>query len=681
MLLLAVLPTMGFGQSTLNFPKFFTAAELPVSGFAVANPGSTSASVTFTLYSANGTVVSTSTQSFAAGGQKALQGHEIFPTLGSGGWVQATSATTGLQGFWMNYDGPVNYIDGAETASPKLDQIIPLVAGSTELNVANPNTSSNSVTIRLFAEAGTELGTAVTQSVASNGVFQGNVTTMFPGVAIASVRYLRVTGSLPHASTALIKGYIVPTDTSAVNGVDRTTTLTTVNFPHVVSGLHIGGGNYTTEVGVTNLSAAAQTVTITFTPLTGSPITVQRTLAANGAIRSTAQSLLSLNSSVYSEGWIRVSGTAPLTGFVAYADLTAGGVAVVGVQETPRTQLLFAHIADLPPFWTGLAFLNTNSTDATVEVFAMTPAGTLIGGADNVPTARFTVQPNTKTSKLLLELVPQTQTRTTDGGFIYVRSNVPLFGLELFFNRNLSSVSNVPAGSIPAGITYTPPTVPVPLTLVGLSPTKIARGATLTLSGTGFSTQAAANTIIFTSVSGTTELPATNATSTSLTVGVPVAAISGPVSVRVGGTTSSSLILEVLATTTTLAQNPVTVGAGQTIANTDIYVSPPAAGLNVTQIGVFDVGAPTFAVAPSAVEISGGTTKELVVDGTGLSQANGSTLTVSGADITLSNVRFQGSLMIVRIAVAAGATTGARNVMVTNSNLDTSIISGGLIIR
>jgi len=166
-----------------------------------------------------------------------------------------------------------------------------------------------------------------------------------------------------------------------------------------------------------------------------------------------------------------------------------------------------------------------------------------------------------------------------------------------------------------------------------------------------------------------------------LTVGVPVAAISGPVSVRVGGTTSSSLILEVLATTTTLAQNPVTVGAGQTIANTDIYVSPPAAGLNVTQIGVFDVGAPTFAVAPSAVEISGGTTKELVVDGTGLSQANGSTLTVSGADITLSNVRFQGSLMIVRIAVAAGATTGARNVMVTNSNLDTSIISGGLIIR
>ena len=43
-LLLAV-PTMGWSQSTLNFPKFFSAAELPVTGFAVVNPGPNPATV------------------------------------------------------------------------------------------------------------------------------------------------------------------------------------------------------------------------------------------------------------------------------------------------------------------------------------------------------------------------------------------------------------------------------------------------------------------------------------------------------------------------------------------------------------------------------------------------------------------------------------------------------------
>ena len=70
-----------------------------------------------------------------------------------------------------------------------------------------------------------------------------------------------------------------------------------------------------------------------------------------------------------------------------------------------------------------------------VEVYAMTPDGVLIGGADNVATARFTIQPNAKEAKLLSEMVPATQapTRTSDGGFVFVRSNVPLFRIELFF--------------------------------------------------------------------------------------------------------------------------------------------------------------------------------------------------------------------------------------------------------
>src|SRR5215510_5410266 len=114
-LMLAV-PTMGWSQSTLNFPKFFSAAELPVTGFAVVNPGPSPATVTFTLYAASGQVVSTSAQPVAAGGQRARSGNEIFASLGSGGWVQASSPTTRLQGFWLNsnsVNGVSTFVDGA----------------------------------------------------------------------------------------------------------------------------------------------------------------------------------------------------------------------------------------------------------------------------------------------------------------------------------------------------------------------------------------------------------------------------------------------------------------------------------------------------------------------------------------------------------------------------------------
>ena len=181
------IPIMGYSQSALNFPKFFSAAELPVSGFAIVNPGSSEATVVFRLYSASGQLIDSKNQTYGAGTQKAQSGSEIFTSLGSGGWVQATKLNDGLR-VWLNYDGAVTYIDGAEAAAAALDQVIPFVAAATELNIANPGATSNSVTIRLFGETG-ELGSAATQSISPNGVFQGNVAALFPAANIGT-RYI-----------------------------------------------------------------------------------------------------------------------------------------------------------------------------------------------------------------------------------------------------------------------------------------------------------------------------------------------------------------------------------------------------------------------------------------------------------------------------------------------------------
>src|SRR5438046_6645734 len=124
----------------------------------------------------------------------------------------------------------------------------------------------------------------------------------------------------------------------------------------------------------------------------------------------------------------------------------------------------------------------------------MYPDGGLIGGPDTASTASFTLNPGEKISKLL---GPELIGRSEGSGFVFVRTtnNVPLYGLELFFSRSNSILANVAAGSLTPGITYTPPTV---VTLSGASAGQTTRGATLTLTGSNFSTIASNNIVQFT---------------------------------------------------------------------------------------------------------------------------------------------------------------------------------------
>jgi hypothetical protein len=49
-----------------------------------------------------------------------------------------------------------------------------------------------------------------------------------------------------------------------------------------------------------------------------------------------------------------------------------------------------------------------------------------------------------------------------DDGFVFVRTTngVPIYGIELFFSRDLKVMANVAAGAIDPSITFTPPGAP-----------------------------------------------------------------------------------------------------------------------------------------------------------------------------------------------------------------------------
>src|SRR5262249_19069070 len=158
-----------------------------------------------------------------------------------------------------------------------------------------------------------------------------------------------------------------------------------------------------------------------------------------------------------------------------YADTVAGALAVVPAGVS-RSNLLFAHIADGPaiaaPWQTGIAFLNTGATAATLDIFALSPTGALIGAATK------SVAPGGRLVDQLHNWIPAVN--GVNGGFVFVRSSngAPVYGIELFYTQDLTILSNVASGGLAAGVTYTPPAA---VTLSSISPNPAVRGGTITL--------------------------------------------------------------------------------------------------------------------------------------------------------------------------------------------------------
>jgi len=453
LLWLLATPLTAFGHTEIFFPKVFSTAELPNTGFVLLNPDPDIATVNVYLISTVGTKVAETVVTIAPGGQLARLGSELFPNASAAGWVYLINDTEGMQAFFLNYDSGITSLDGAEAASYDTigsDQVIPLIAENTELNVVNTSVARLQLTIRLFGTDG-QIGASVNRDVAVAGALQADVAALFPSANLAQARYVRIqTGSVFSliTSCAVVRGFTVPRDTALINGIN-VTSKTGVTFNHVVSG-QLPNANYTTIIGITNLSSQPQSVQLVFHVDDGSVVEVSRDISANGALRETAQSIFNLPST-FQTGWVNVQSRGPIAGFAGYADTVAGGFAVVP-DGTPHTKLFFSHIANGPPQWqTGLALLNATGTPAAIEIFAVNPNGSPIGSVS------LTLEADTKMARTIHELIPQT--RGVNGGFIYVQTlnNVPLIGIELFYTQDLKVLSNVSAAKLVPGVRYVPP--------------------------------------------------------------------------------------------------------------------------------------------------------------------------------------------------------------------------------
>jgi hypothetical protein len=438
------LPVLSFGQSTLTFPRAMRPSDFSTTGFAVANPDASAADVTFTLYEVDGKVQGTATRRVAARGQLSWLASELFSGASNAGWTQLTSATAGLQGFWFggNFD---TVADGAEAATSSTELVLPLISPQSEIHIVNTGTEEVTVRLNLLGTDGSDLAEPFPQSIAAKGFFRADMATLFALSDLSLPTHMRITcgcaNASPFAATVIARNFVASPSFSIANGVPAASTATTIYFPQLINGPQ-GAANWKSLLGLTNVSVTSDNeVNITFYSATGATRTIQQTLPRNGAARFDAERFSI--SGGFDSGWVRVISTSglPLTGYVAYAETVAAAVTVVPAKQDPEAKLVFAHIADRPPWMTGMALLNANSGAADVQVFAIAQNGTVIGSTG------FSLPAGTNTIKLLRELVPQTPTRPSDGGYVFVQSSLPLFGIELFFSTNLQILANVPAAS------------------------------------------------------------------------------------------------------------------------------------------------------------------------------------------------------------------------------------------
>ena len=460
----ALLPSVLSAQSILNFPRVISSDQV-FTGIAVGNPTPNMVTVTFTAFVADGSLVAgggvenPTTKMIAAGGQLARQYSELFGSADFNGWVQATSASGGLTGFFLNANPALTDLDGALALSAGVKFVLPFAAEDatekTELTVVNPGDESATATLTLYGSDGSVLGTG-TVTLPAKTLTRQTLAGVFPEAELQTASHVVVQGDralLAHEIVAnfQVAGTTFRRETIALGG--RTPTGSTRQIlPQFVT-----GAGWLSFLGLVNTAATSQDVVLTARmddgtawDLPENPKTV--TLGANGGWRGTVAELFGITDGAaqFRAGWIDIATPVGfLTSYIGFGnEATASFALVAGVEDTAASKLqVYSQVAEGGLLFTGLTVVNPSQSEATFEFFTLRSDGTTVGKST------LTVPPNGRVGRLYRELLPAALGQV--GGWAYLRSSVEVVGAVLFGGTNGFALANVPAEAI--GTDFIPP--------------------------------------------------------------------------------------------------------------------------------------------------------------------------------------------------------------------------------
>jgi hypothetical protein len=476
-----VLSVAAFGQTAsaqtvLNFAK----PERLNAAFAVTNPTSTFADVTFTLYGWDGNVASSGLANpvryrVAPKGQLSVRAGEIFASATSDGWVQVTSPTSGLSAVCFAGDY-ANELEASESAAALSTQVVPVVhdvqTTKTELVVMNPGGATASVTITLFNASGDEIGTVLSQVLDAHAALHVSPASMNAGGA--GTLSARISSNVPVAAAAIIEradslllssgqpvdapnGVRVAPHFMTGNGFDSLLILTNPTASPVVADVTLfqGSGSSESTVG----ASFKRSISI---PARGS-VSAGAGLIANAPITPTVN------------GWLTVESADPIEGLV----IINRGQAVTAspLQTIPRYRILYSQISQPGPTFTGFAMVNPSGTDASIDVRLINEEGrTFIKNSITLPAA-------SKSTMLVGDIFPEATLPTA--GYFYFSSSVPIYSIATFGATNYAFLTSLPPGRVPDS--FSPNATTVVPEIWRVEPgTEVRSGMTLRVSAGNF---------------------------------------------------------------------------------------------------------------------------------------------------------------------------------------------------
>ena len=432
---------------SLFFPSLSLASSADdVTGIALVNLGGRTANFTLTAFDQTGTPISGSaitnpaTLTLPAWQQLSMADSEIFgpglPGSRISGWIRLEGDVARVAGFFLNFDGSLTKLDGADVSGAKLTSfVLPEAGAGAAIRVANPNEGPAAIMLQLMSADG-GVRTEVSRTIQPHGILLGTVRDIFPGTTANPGDYIRAdssSGVVPYESFGPSSG-----DTAGLNGQDAGTSYWTLYAPQYVT----GGGDWQSTLSVVNLDADPGTVRFRLVGDDGVQIGATRTLpiAGRGKISITAQDFFLAAGPAIVQGSVEIVGTGVrLAGSVAFGRATPGGFhTALPLAAARHLQLTFSQVASDVNFYTGLAILNPDSAPlrAAIRVYD--------AGGNEIANKVVDLPAFGRVSRLLTEYFPELGERQISEGYMIVEAIKNLVAFAVFGAKNLTALSAVP---------------------------------------------------------------------------------------------------------------------------------------------------------------------------------------------------------------------------------------------
>ncbi len=444
--------------TTLRFPRLVLDPDT-LTGVAVVNPDSQPVLATFTAYGSDGLVLQGEGLQnprevlIFPGQQYARTTREIFGSLeglSEAAWFEVTSPASDLTGFFLVLDTNLRYLDGADLPLPSLQLIFPEIRISetenTEINLVNPGTSPVQARLQLGGSVQRE----ETIDLPARGASRLDVQTFFGLQQAVGPVWLSVQADGPVAGFAFVR---TGADWLGVNARPADLDRRSLFFPQfaVLGGFEsqlkiFNTGDQPVDIVLT--AYRPEGVAYAAPAVSSNP--VLRRLEPGELLCEELEALFGFQGSEILQGWIGVESSGPgLEGSLTYALPQTGALAAVVAESEGRRELLFSHIATSLGFFTGVALQNSATISTNVQVVALTAQGEMAGETHLV------IGPRQRLSRLLTELIPSAAGLA--GGFVWIRSDLPLRATSLFGTMQSRVLANIPPQSLPS---YQPADLP-----------------------------------------------------------------------------------------------------------------------------------------------------------------------------------------------------------------------------